>query len=59
MRVESNISRNAPADGQQEHWDGEASTGHVLKPGELDLSHIVHHYRFRFGFWRKIPYFIY
>ena len=29
MRVESNISRNAPADGQQEHWDGEASTGHV------------------------------
>jgi urea transport system ATP-binding protein len=41
MRVESNISRNAPADGQQEHWDGEASTGHVLKPGELDLSHNV------------------
>jgi urea transport system ATP-binding protein len=41
MRVESNISRNAPADGQQERWDGEASTGHVLKPGELDLSHNV------------------
>jgi urea transport system ATP-binding protein len=41
MRVESNISRNAPADGQTEHWDGEASTGHVLKPGELDLSHNV------------------
>ena len=41
MRVESSISRNAPADGQQEHWDGEASTGHVLKPGELDLSHNV------------------
>jgi len=41
MRVESSISRNAPADGQTEHWDGEASTGHVLKPGELDLSHNV------------------
>ena len=41
MRVESSISRNAPQDGQQEHWDGGASTGHVLKPGELDLSHKV------------------
>ena len=41
MRVESSISRNAPADGQTEHWDVEASTGHVLKPGELDLSHNV------------------
>ena len=41
MRVESSISRNAPADGQQEHWDGAANTGHVLKPGELDLSHGV------------------
>jgi urea transport system permease protein len=26
---------------QQEHWDGAANMGHVLKPGELDLSHKV------------------
>jgi len=29
------------AENQREHWDGEATTGHVVKPGELDLSHKV------------------
>jgi urea transport system ATP-binding protein len=41
MRVESAIARKNPKADQPEGWDGAASTGHVLKPGELDLSHKV------------------
>ncbi len=31
----------AERDNLREQWEGEASTGHVLRPGELDLSHKV------------------
>jgi urea transport system ATP-binding protein len=31
----------AVAGNRREQWEGEATTGHVLRPGELDLSHNV------------------
>ena len=31
----------ASAENRREHWEGEATTGHRVQPGELDLSHNV------------------
>ena len=42
LEIDSESARlDAERENQREHWDGKASSGHVLVRGELDLSHKV------------------